>query len=492
MNLGDVIPRFGRWMGRGMLLAISAGCFVLQARQQAPLRSSSAAMDAYELYQKEYNAWPASQPPDPASADRAERYLRIAAQLDYPPAMFDYALRLCQPWGTNAPNLVEAAQWYERAASNGVPEAAYNRALLFLHPPESRRNPAAAVPWLEQASTNGLASAQLLLGDLWARGDGVPADREQAAYWFQAAARNGVPEAEYRYYLLIKGGHLHSEPDENSRGRLRAAAEGGVAEAQELLASELLESAEPEAPAEAIRWFLAAARGGNALAQWKIGRRLIRGEGSDTNLVEGAAWMLLSVDGIHREAQAELRDLERTLASAIWDQVRERSGVLRREVTEQRRAHMERTSVQPKIGPPVALPVVPLPRRLTVAAEQTNSADGSDAKRNSPGLPPESYLQAFHAELRQRMERFVKESAARRLPDQPFDQCRETVTFRLDSDGNVSQIQFQPGGTGGEFAKLLETALGIGPFAPWDRQTLEAVGAASVDLVFSYPGGPQR
>ncbi|HRI15365.1 MAG TPA: tetratricopeptide repeat protein [Verrucomicrobiota bacterium] len=461
-----------------------------QARQALTPRYPMAGAAAYERYRSE-RAASTNQPIDPTAAARVTKYLRIAAELEYPPAMFDYALQFSRPDGTNAPNLTEAARWYERAASNGVPEAAYNRALLILQPEGARREPESAVRWLEMAATNGLASAQFLLGELYAQGDGVTFNQDAAAYWFHAAAQNGIPEAVYRCSVLIRSGQLAPNPGEDADAMLRLAAESGVAEAQESLANALLLSAAANADAEATRWFLAAASRGLPMAQWKVGHRLLKGEGVVTNAVEGAAWMVVAVEFINPDAQRELLDLQREWPKTTWEKVRLRSGELRQEVQAITAAQRERQPTEAKLGSAVPAPSLVNPTRPT-KPRLADSAPIAKADKARLGLPPEPYLERLYSELRERVDKFAKEPGSKRLFTLPFDECREVVTFRLHSDGNVSQIAFQPGGTGGEFAKLLETALGIAPFAVWTEATRRAVGAEEVDLVLTYPKPDRR
>ena len=89
-----------------------------------------------------------------------------------------------------------AAKWYERAARNGVHEAAFNLGFLLENGLAGEADSGAASNWYLQAAEAGLGPAQLNLGVLYAEGEGLDRDLIEAWVWFDLAASKDQPQAE--------------------------------------------------------------------------------------------------------------------------------------------------------------------------------------------------------------------------------------------------------------------------------------------------------
>jgi TPR repeat protein len=103
-----------------------------------------------------------------------------------------------------------AAQWYELAARQGLPDAAFALGFLYYYgagdegtPTEVVADPATAAVWFTQAATRGNATAQYLLGHMYRTGQGIPADPAAARRWLLEAAEQGVVGAQYEAGLLF-------------------------------------------------------------------------------------------------------------------------------------------------------------------------------------------------------------------------------------------------------------------------------------------------
>ena len=413
----------------------------------------------------------------------ALRSFREAAENGNPKAMFNYALGLAHPIGTNAADFGEAAIWYERAASNNIAEAAFNRALLFLQPPAGLKvDPEAAIPWLERAARSGLAPAQATLGQLCMQGRGLAQDYGAAAFWFRAAIGRGVPEARFGLSRLIEGGWVKANTGEDAHALLVSAAEDGVAEAQELVAKSWENTGGDGASEKATKWYKAAAENGRPLAQWQYGRRLIHGLGSQTNRMEGEAWMMVASESINRDARQELIDLEKSTPAGDWVEVEKRA-VIRRQEVEARLVRLQATGqAEPIHGPSISdsPELAPTPRHRPRRLVDVNGTD----ETGRPGLPPESYRQALTAAIVRNFNDLVMVESRNQLGNGESMRGKASITYRLHADGRITDIHFEPGSTGGRFQSLLRDAISrSSPFTPWSDAILKTVGNDYADLV---------
>jgi len=128
-------------------------------------------------------------------------------------------------------NLAEAADWYDRAAKQGLPiaqfrlgafyekgfgvkkdldvarrlytaaaeagnaKAMHNLAVLYAEGIDGKPDYQNAAKWFRKAADYGLPDSQYNLGILYGRGIGMPANLPEAYKWFSLAAREGDQEA---------------------------------------------------------------------------------------------------------------------------------------------------------------------------------------------------------------------------------------------------------------------------------------------------------
>ena len=59
-----------------------------------------------------------------------------------------------------------------------------------------RQDDAQAAQWFRKAAEQGVAQAQYNLGVMYAKGRGVRQDGEQAVQWFRKAVEQGYPQAQ--------------------------------------------------------------------------------------------------------------------------------------------------------------------------------------------------------------------------------------------------------------------------------------------------------
>jgi TPR repeat protein len=111
----------------------------------------------------------------------------------------------------------QAIRWYERAAKQGHPEAAFSLGFMLYHGWGSRGDDctilsdrARAAPWLKKAAELGVPRAQYLIGHMYRTGDGVPRNKSDAFKWLERAASTGLTEAQFDLGLL------HTDAGNNS------------------------------------------------------------------------------------------------------------------------------------------------------------------------------------------------------------------------------------------------------------------------------------
>lgn len=121
----------------------------------------------------------------------AFHWFQLAAAQGNPTAAFNLALAYERGEGV-AKNPAEAEKWYAKAAEAGVPQAEFRLAVIAVGHSDWK----AAVKWLRPASAQGLPPAQTMLGAAYEFGQGVRRSDKQAAKWYEAAADHGDTTAQ--------------------------------------------------------------------------------------------------------------------------------------------------------------------------------------------------------------------------------------------------------------------------------------------------------
>jgi len=187
----------------------------------------------------------------------------------------------------------EAAEWYQKAAEIGNPNAQYKLGRMYqgyggegIHTDIKK-----AFKWYHIAAKRGLAEAQDYLGLMYYSGIGVPKDYAEAAKWFRKAAEQGNVNSQF--YLGAIYGYGQGVPQDYTEAAewYRKAAEQGVAEAQCNLGFFYEEGkGVPKDYAKAIKWYRKAAERGNADAQFNLGNMYYNGKGVPQDYAKAAKW----------------------------------------------------------------------------------------------------------------------------------------------------------------------------------------------------------
>ncbi len=109
------------------------------------------------------------------------------------------------------PDMLEARNWLQAAATAGLAEAEYAFGEFISQGRLERPDWATAVGWYRKAADQGHADAQLSLGYCYAAGLGVDKDIDQAGFWWRKAAAQGKAEATKAIADAKKDGHVFKD-----------------------------------------------------------------------------------------------------------------------------------------------------------------------------------------------------------------------------------------------------------------------------------------
>jgi localization factor PodJL len=131
--------------------------------------------------------------------------LRAAALKGDPTAAYEVGVRYAEGKGV-APNLDEAAKWYDRAAQAGVVPATFRLGTLYEKGLSVKKDVDIARRYYMQAAERGNAKAMHNLAVLDADGGGNGANYKNASLWFRKAADRGVADSQFNLGILYARG----------------------------------------------------------------------------------------------------------------------------------------------------------------------------------------------------------------------------------------------------------------------------------------------
>jgi localization factor PodJL len=131
--------------------------------------------------------------------------LRAAALKGDPAAAYEIGVRFAEGKGA-APNLDEAAKWYDRAAQAGIVPAIFRLGTLYEKGLSVKKDVELARRYYLQAAERGNAKAMHNLAVLDADGAGNGANYKSASQWFRKAAERGVADSQYNLGILYARG----------------------------------------------------------------------------------------------------------------------------------------------------------------------------------------------------------------------------------------------------------------------------------------------
>jgi localization factor PodJL len=131
--------------------------------------------------------------------------LRAAALKGDPTAAYEVGVRFAEGKGI-APNLDEAAKWYDRAAQAGVVPAIFRLGTFYEKGMSVKKDVDIARRYYLQAAERGNAKAMHNLAVLDADGGGKGANYKSASQWFRKAADRGVADSQFNLGILYARG----------------------------------------------------------------------------------------------------------------------------------------------------------------------------------------------------------------------------------------------------------------------------------------------
>jgi TPR repeat protein len=184
------------------------------------------------------------------------------------------------------------------------------------------------------AARAGHPAARRTLGFMYSTGRGVEADAFQAEVLFTAAAKAGDAYAAFNLAGMHITGDVRVRDHDECLRLLRQAVGGGVTEAAAVLGDRL---AAVDEDAEALNWYLYAARRGHAGSMFAAGCWYRDGLGTEPDPVQAVRWFLAMLDsgngdGIHeaiRLVKQGMTDEQIRTAGQLADRTSEAETLIR-------------------------------------------------------------------------------------------------------------------------------------------------------------------
>jgi TPR repeat protein len=161
-------------------------------------------------------------------------------------------------------NFSIAREWYEKAASAGLPEGIFNVGVCLETGMGSAADPVKAAEFFKRAADMNLPQALFKMSVILDGGLGVERDPAAAAGYLKRAAEAKHPDAAAIWGLLCLNGANGQPPDgEKGLNMLKVAAEAGNVEAMKNIAVVYKDGIETKAsPYDALKWYLIAEKCG--------------------------------------------------------------------------------------------------------------------------------------------------------------------------------------------------------------------------------------
>lgn len=188
----------------------------------------------------------------------------------------------------------KAAEWYSKAAQQGVPEAQFQYALMLLDGGFVEKDTDRAFELMQVAADNGNRLAQFNLAQMILDRQSSFESRERAVSYYEKAANAGLADAQYAMSQVYANGFGGREADDKiARSWLERSARQNYDTAQLDLGTWMVEGRGGARNTEiGFAWLKRAAEGGNIAAQNRLAKLYRAGVGTDPDTIEGAAWYI--------------------------------------------------------------------------------------------------------------------------------------------------------------------------------------------------------
>ncbi len=191
-------------------------------------------------------------------------------------------------------NARKAAEWYAKAAGQGVPEAQFQYALMLLDGNFVSKDTNRAYELMQVAADNGNRLAQFNVAQMILDKHPGFENQKRAVAYYQSAADAGLADAQYAMSQVYASGFGGRKADEKEARRwLLLAARQGFDTAQLDLGTWMVEGRGGERnPKEGFAWLKRAAESGNVAAQNRLAKLYRAGIGTEGDVQEAAAWYI--------------------------------------------------------------------------------------------------------------------------------------------------------------------------------------------------------
>ncbi|MGE0500934.1 MAG: tetratricopeptide repeat protein [Rhizobiaceae bacterium] len=189
-----------------------------------------------------------------------------------------------------------AADWYRKAAEQGVPEAQFQYALVLSDGRYAEKDPKGAFALMEAAAEAGNTLAQFNLAQMILAQQPSGDQLRKAVDYYKRAAEGGLPDAQYAVARIYTEGTAgYSRDDAEARKWLIRAAALGFDTARLDLGTWLVQGRGGAKDEKlGFRWLKAAAEGGNVAAQNRVAKLYMHGIGTPPDNLFAAAWYILA------------------------------------------------------------------------------------------------------------------------------------------------------------------------------------------------------
>ena len=186
----------------------------------------------------------------------------------------------------------KAAEWYSKAAQQGVPEAQFQYALMLLDGNFVEKDADRAFELMQIAADKGNRLAQFNLAQMILDRQSSFESQKRAVSYYEKAANAGLADAQYAMAQVYANGFGGRQADDKvARSWLERSAMQNFDTAQLDLGTWLVEGRGGARNTQAgFGWLKRAAEGGNVAAQNRLAKLYRAGVGVEANVIEGAAW----------------------------------------------------------------------------------------------------------------------------------------------------------------------------------------------------------
>ncbi|GAA4029455.1 tetratricopeptide repeat protein [Actimicrobium antarcticum] len=156
---------------------------------------------------------------DTASVAEGLQFAQAAAQRGDSAAQYLLAKACFDGTSVQRADRPQARQWFDKAAQQGHPQAAYFLGLIYKNGYGVAIDRALAADWFARAAALGNPDAMFMLGNAFLDGDGVVADQTRAVQLFRQAAELEQPLAAQTLAVALRDGRfgLTRDPRQSSQ-----------------------------------------------------------------------------------------------------------------------------------------------------------------------------------------------------------------------------------------------------------------------------------